>query len=81
MRKEEINSVDLAVLIDTMTNQMEYFDSAQAFVDYVLHYTDLQDEARIKNIWEAYWKIGAEDRMLYDDKDWTTFLVDTHPYF
>lgn len=61
----------LSPIIDTLTNSMEYTDETE-FADMMSDYGYDFDIA--SEVFNAYWDLGAKDRLHYDDKDWTSFL-------
>jgi hypothetical protein len=60
-------------MVDTLTNSMEHFSSADDFAKELSRSTS-HDKASLKKIFDSYWKIGAKDRLHYGDNDWKKWL-------
>lgn len=66
---------DMDILIDSLNNSMEMYNSRKEFVDYLTKNSNwIKDFLYV--VWREYWKLPAKERVTKTDEEWRWWIGD-----
>lgn len=74
--RESVESKDMSVLIDQLSNSMDFFSGEQDFINHIMNTTKTFTEVQIGDVWNAFWKIRPSNRMWMNSLAWEEWIND-----